>query len=199
MYGLSEFAVILIMTVPVLDSTFLFWAQRRTFFTPSLPGMFSLVIGHPSSLSYSLALNIFLPELPRNLNSWEAISTLAGEVAEPAKTLPRALAISVPLVVATYAIPTVAALGVYGGIRDEWELGFFARIANKVRCRRANLGFNSSGDSMTAVRKLFVQGFFPPEVVPVDAMSMLAAVQFLRGRDDGVNQGYFPQRGSHQS
>eukprot|EP00884_Botryococcus_braunii_P010012 jgi/Botrbrau1/19011/Bobra.0100s0043.1 len=67
-----------------------------------------------------------------NLNYWEVISTLAGEVAEPAKTFPRALGIALVLVVSTYLLPTAAALGVYGGVSDDWELGFFATIANKV-------------------------------------------------------------------
>lgn len=68
----------------------------------------------------------------RNFNYWEVISTLAGEVAEPAKTFPRALGIALVLVVATYLLPTAASLGVYGGVSDDWELGFFATIASKV-------------------------------------------------------------------
>lgn len=35
---------------------------------------------------------------PRNLNYWDSVSTLAGEVAHPRRTFPRALTIAVALV-----------------------------------------------------------------------------------------------------
>lgn len=47
-----------------------------------------------------------------NLNYWDSVSTLAGEVDNPSKTFPKALMIGVAVVVASYLIPTLAALGI---------------------------------------------------------------------------------------
>jgi amino acid transporter len=45
-----------------------------------------------------------------NWIGWDNASTIAGEVRDPARTYPRALAITVPLVFAGYAVPLLAAL-----------------------------------------------------------------------------------------
>lgn len=67
----------------------------------------------------------------RNLNYWDSVSTLAGEVPMPHKTFPKALAGGVVLVVLSYAIPLMIGLGVSGTIKD-WKLGYFAFIAKEV-------------------------------------------------------------------
>lgn len=54
----------------------------------------------------------FLNVMFWNLNYWDSISTLAGEVSNPAKTFPKALAGAVVLVVATYLLPLLVGLGV---------------------------------------------------------------------------------------
>lgn len=60
------------------------------------------------------------------------MSCLAGEVDKPHKTFPRALLWGVLLVVASYLLPTMAALGV-SPEAGEWELGFYGRVAQQVR------------------------------------------------------------------
>lgn len=67
----------------------------------------------------------------RNLNYWDSVSTLAGEVPRPHRTVPRALAGAVVLVVVTYVIPLLAGVGVTTQVAD-WKLGYFAHIAQKV-------------------------------------------------------------------
>ena len=67
----------------------------------------------------------------RNLNYWDSVSTLAGEVPMPHKTFPRALFGAVVLVVLTYALPLMVGLGVTTVVKD-WKLGYFAFIAKKV-------------------------------------------------------------------
>ena len=67
----------------------------------------------------------------RNLNYWDSVSTLAGEVPMPHKTFPRALAGGVVLVVLSYALPLMIGLGVTSVIKD-WKLGYFAYIAKEV-------------------------------------------------------------------
>jgi amino acid transporter len=67
----------------------------------------------------------------RNLNYWDSVSTLAGEVPMPHKTFPRALCAAVILVVLTYALPLMVGLGVTQTVGD-WKLGYFAYIAKEV-------------------------------------------------------------------
>jgi len=73
----------------------------------------------------------FLNVMFWNLNYWDGVSTLAGEVEAPAKTLPRALLVAVLLVVLAYVLPLVASLGVLG-VGGDWELGYFATVADTV-------------------------------------------------------------------
>lgn len=67
----------------------------------------------------------------RNLNYWDSVSTLAGEVPNPAKTFPRALFGAVLLVVVTYVVPLFVGLGVTTDISN-WKLGYFASLAKQV-------------------------------------------------------------------
>lgn len=67
----------------------------------------------------------------RNLNYWDSVSTLAGEVANPGKTFPRALLMAVGLVIFMYVAPLAACLGVMSEAGD-WKLGFFATVAQRV-------------------------------------------------------------------
>ena len=69
--------------------------------------------------------------LSRNLNYWDSVSTLAGEVPVPHKTFPRALFAAVVLVVLTYALPLMVGLGVTRVVKD-WKLGYFSYIAQQV-------------------------------------------------------------------
>lgn len=67
----------------------------------------------------------------RNLNYWDTVSTLAGEVENPAKTFPRALGIAVVLVVLAYLLPLLVGIGVASESSD-WTLGYFAGVATQV-------------------------------------------------------------------
>ena len=58
------------------------------------------------------------------------MSTLAGEVANPHKTFPRALMLAVILVILMYLLPLAACLGVMTDA--DWKLGFFATVARQV-------------------------------------------------------------------
>ncbi|KAI8466644.1 MAG: amino acid permease-domain-containing protein [Monoraphidium minutum] len=66
-----------------------------------------------------------------NLNYWDSVSCLAGEVDKPARTFPRALLWAVLLVVLSYLLPTMAALGVMPET-GEWQLGFYGKVAQQV-------------------------------------------------------------------
>lgn len=64
----------------------------------------------------------------RNLNYWDSVSTLAGEVRDPSRTFPRAMLIAVALVVVMYLIPTMASLGVLPPGDHNWKLGFYPEV-----------------------------------------------------------------------
>ena len=80
-------------------------------------------------LFFFFAQNLFW-----NLNGWDSISTSAGEVINPAVTIPRALWITIPLVVVLLFFPLLAASGVNQPIQwAQWESGQFTVIAQYVR------------------------------------------------------------------
>lgn len=73
----------------------------------------------------------FLNVMFWNLNYWDSVSTLAGEVHNPGKTFPRALTGAVVLVVLCYLLPLLVALGVTAETSD-WRLGYFAAIGEHI-------------------------------------------------------------------
>lgn len=73
----------------------------------------------------------FLNVMFWNLNYWDSVSTLAGEVANPSRTFPRAMFGAVALVVVSYLVPLLVGLGVTTSTRD-WQLGYFADVAQLV-------------------------------------------------------------------
>ena len=77
----------------------------------------------------------YLSVLFWNLNYWDSVSTLAGEVSEPGKTFPRALSYALLLVYATYLLPLLVGIGVSAGSEEEisrWKEGYFASIAKEL-------------------------------------------------------------------
>ncbi|KAF3649340.1 Polyamine transporter PUT1 [Capsicum annuum] len=73
--------------------------------------------------------NLYLNTLFWNLNYWDSISTLAGEVQNPKKTLPKALFYAVILVVLSYFFPLLIGTGAIPLQRDLWTDGYFSDIA----------------------------------------------------------------------
>lgn len=66
-----------------------------------------------------------------NLNYWDSISTLIGEVENPTRTVPRALGGAVLLVILTYLLPLLVGLGITLDSSD-WKLGYFTQVAGQV-------------------------------------------------------------------
>ncbi|MCO5560174.1 hypothetical protein L7F22_013782 [Adiantum nelumboides] len=71
----------------------------------------------------------YLNTLFWNLNYWDSVSTLAGEVDSPHRTLPKALSYAVILVVSSYLLPLLAGTGAIDVDRNKWSDGYFADIA----------------------------------------------------------------------
>ncbi|XP_010278806.1 PREDICTED: probable polyamine transporter At1g31830 [Nelumbo nucifera] len=75
---------------------------------------------------------LYLNTLFWNLNYWDSISTLAGEVDNPKRTLPKALFYAVFLVVLGYFFPLLTGTGAVPLNLDLWSDGYFSDIAKIV-------------------------------------------------------------------
>jgi amino acid transporter len=76
--------------------------------------------------------NLFFNTLFWNLNFWDNVSTLAGEVEQPKKTFPLALLIAVIFTCVSYLIPLFAVTGVVNVDQSQWETGFHAQAAKII-------------------------------------------------------------------
>ncbi|KAL3514969.1 hypothetical protein ACH5RR_021871 [Cinchona calisaya] len=72
---------------------------------------------------------LYLNTLFWNLNYWDSISTLAGEVENPGRTLPKALFYALILVVLGYFFPLLIGTGAVQLDRELWTDGYFSDIA----------------------------------------------------------------------
>jgi len=95
-------------------------ARHNPFVPFALPGT-----GFWTGLNGGLALAVWF------YSGYTEVSTAAEEIADPRRTIPRALLIVTPLVVVSYALPTVAGLAAVGGW-ESWTSGEFARIGQTV-------------------------------------------------------------------
>ncbi|XP_010540726.1 PREDICTED: probable polyamine transporter At1g31830 isoform X2 [Tarenaya hassleriana] len=76
--------------------------------------------------------NLYLNTLFWNLNYWDSISTLAGELENPNKTLPRALFYALILVIVSYIFPLLTGTGAIPLDRELWTDGYLADIAKAI-------------------------------------------------------------------
>jgi amino acid transporter len=74
---------------------------------------------------------LFFNTLFWNLNYWDSVSTMAGEVDRPGKTLPKALLSAVSMTSLGYLLPLMAATGATDAPPEEWGNGFFADAAGQ--------------------------------------------------------------------
>jgi amino acid transporter len=95
-------------------------ARHNPFVPFALPGT-----GFWAGLNGGLALAIWF------YSGYVEVSTAAEEIADPRRTIPRALLIVTPLVVLSYALPTVAGLAAAGNW-EGWTSGEFARVGMLV-------------------------------------------------------------------
>ncbi|KAG4398130.1 hypothetical protein GLYMA_10G283601v4 [Glycine max] len=75
---------------------------------------------------------LYMNTLFWNLNYWDSISTLSGEVDNPGKTLPRSLFYAVMLVVLGYFLPLLVGTGVMLVNREIWYDGYFSEVARVI-------------------------------------------------------------------
>ncbi|XP_054798925.1 probable polyamine transporter At3g13620 [Prosopis cineraria] len=75
---------------------------------------------------------LFFNTLFWNLNFWDNVSTLAGEVDKPQKAFPMALLIAVIFTCLSYLIPLIAVTGSIPLDQTQWVTGFHARAAEMI-------------------------------------------------------------------
>ncbi|KAL5724602.1 hypothetical protein ACHQM5_007842 [Ranunculus cassubicifolius] len=75
---------------------------------------------------------LYLNTLFWNLNYWDSVSTLAGEVENPGRTLPRALFYALIFVVFGYFFPLLIGTGAIPLDRESWTDGYFSDIAKMI-------------------------------------------------------------------
>lgn len=76
--------------------------------------------------------NLYFNTLFWNLNFWDNVSTLAGEVENPQKTFPLALLVAVIFTCIAYLIPLFAVIGAVDVPQSDWEQGFHATAAELI-------------------------------------------------------------------
>ncbi|KAI3505604.1 hypothetical protein L1887_27737 [Cichorium endivia] len=81
---------------------------------------------------HSVDWNLYLNTLFWNLNYWDSISTLAGEIDNPKKTLPKALFYALLFVVSGYFLPLLVGTGAVTLDRELWTDGYFSEIGAVV-------------------------------------------------------------------
>ncbi|XP_047319482.1 probable polyamine transporter At3g13620 [Impatiens glandulifera] len=75
---------------------------------------------------------LFFNTLFWNLNFWDNVSTLAGEVDKPHKTFPTALFTAVVFTCLAYILPLMAVTGAISVDQSMWETGFMATAAEMI-------------------------------------------------------------------
>lgn len=74
----------------------------------------------------------FFNSLLWNLNSWDSVSTIVGEIKKPEQTLPKALVSSMGLTSIAYLVPLLACIGAIKMDLDDWIDGYYAVIAEDI-------------------------------------------------------------------
>jgi amino acid transporter len=74
----------------------------------------------------------FLNNLFWNLNSFDSAANFAGEVHEPGRVFPKAMFISVLMVICCYFIPLLVATGTTASAQADWTEGHLAAISSEV-------------------------------------------------------------------
>jgi amino acid transporter len=123
--GNSSVLFTLVVLAPFVVLVYLglshFGAHPTAVWRPFLPP-------HTPALN-ALGLGLFV--VLWNYLGWDGPSTVSGEIVRPRSTYPWSLAVSVPLVVATYVLPVAAGLTAVGAVAA-WKDGAFPAIAAAV-------------------------------------------------------------------
>ena len=122
MVGKVATAIEIFVLLPVLALVLLgLWKWQHNPFTPFVPPHKPLF----QVFGVGLALGLWL------YSGYEQLSTVAEEVENPQRSYPIALALVVPLSIATYFLPTLASLAALGNWND-WHTGYLSEAARLI-------------------------------------------------------------------
>jgi amino acid transporter len=122
MVGQVATALEIFIFVPVMAMIVIGLAKwRHNPFVPIVPPHQALF----KVFGVGLALGLWL------YSGYEQLSTVAEEVENPQRSYPRALALVVPLSIATYFLPTLVGLAA-GGDWQNWHTGYFSDAARVI-------------------------------------------------------------------
>jgi amino acid transporter len=107
----------------------------------------------PNGVNLPSAFGAGLFVIMWNYAGWDGLSTVAGDIDNPRRNYPRALAITIPMITLIYLIPTVISLAVIGDSDLEWTAGAFTIVAEKVGGRW--LGLFLAGAAIVSAVGLF--------------------------------------------
>jgi amino acid transporter len=71
---------------------------------------------------------LYLNTLFWKINNWDSVSTLAGEVYNPEKTIPKALSYALIVVVGGHLYPLITCTAAAPVVREFWSDGYFAEV-----------------------------------------------------------------------
>ena len=108
--GSSLFAILIISPILVLAVVGLANWQFNPFTPMTPPG--TDLLGTDGALVVGLSIGLWF------YSGYESMSTLAGEIEEPQRIIPKALMLALPFVALMYVLPTLASLAAFG----HWEL-----------------------------------------------------------------------------
>ena len=108
--GSSLFAILIISPILVLAVVGLANWQFNPFTPMTPPG--TDLLGTDGALVVGLSIGMWF------YSGYESMSTLAGEIEEPQRIIPKALMLALPFVALMYVLPTLASLAAFG----HWEL-----------------------------------------------------------------------------
>ncbi|CAN4112588.1 unnamed protein product [Withania somnifera] len=131
--GLPRTIVILVLIIAL---TYLNYRAIFTLLPFAIMGVIALPMLDPSRWFVVYLENVqwglYFNTLFWNLNYWDSVSTMAGEVENPGKTLPKALFYAITLVVSGYFFPLLFGTGAVPLHRDLWSDGYFSDIAKII-------------------------------------------------------------------
>jgi amino acid transporter len=122
--AVSSVIMVIIILVPFVIMTVIGFAKWHGVpWQPfAVPGQ-----GVLASVGYALAVGMWM------YSGYDSMSVLAGEVEEPRRLIPRGLMIAMPIVVISYFVPTLAALGGVGRWAEWTTSGFsFVEISRAL-------------------------------------------------------------------
>lgn len=85
-----------------------------------------------SEKTLGAALSAAIPVVLWNYMGWDSVSTIAGEMENPRRHYPRALAISVLLIAGVYVVPPLVGLAWLGTTNFTWETGAWSTAAEQI-------------------------------------------------------------------